>query len=662
MLKISGPLTIFVALTIIRLSLVHFLGLQSSDVWAMGLAGGLLTDLAFSFIPLAVGSLFSAVHPRLKWVSVILVLALWLGVFANASYFKFFRAQLDLWVLSGQSDQAWSIRKIIAQLFADIVVLASLSLAVVSAVLHAYIRPLPRLKSFIFGALLLTAALCLRKSQEWMEFTKVPSSVVFENIFYRWSNDLSDHGLRAFTHVSGYQDLESKAASWLRGYGEMGFAPVLPMGTSRMSYRLDAHTEHNENLKVQLGFRKDQKLNVVLLFLESARAFEYLDPVLGPETFPNLRETMQTHGIFFDEAYSSAQITVNGQYGTLCSALPRQEGLPVYIEYPYINIKCLPSLFVDAGYKTYWMNPFDRFYGGKFIFESNHGTQTFIDRPEFAASNDEESVNANDFGVSDRVFYRKAFQQLERVHAKGQPFFAHLLNVGTHGPWLGDYEDVSPELSQKLRGAPDHHGYVKTAKALDQELGRFFKRFFASSMADDTVVMLVSDHGHNAMPAYPELTPSQKNVIGSRILFGVVSKNMRTPQTVTYPVNQMDMAPLIASVAGLQGRVSWLGRDPTLGSGTPWVVERGGLLSFRSADHYCAELPESPRMQCWKMTLTADPLMTPMHQGLAVTPDLANDFRNVVRSNELLTETGKLMDPDSIVSYDAVGRSYERVH
>lgn len=652
MLKIFGALAIFVALTIIRSSLVQFLGLDGSQVWAMGLAGGLLTDFAFSFIPLAVGSCFAVVHPRLRHISIFLVIVLWLGVFANASYFKFFRAQLDLWVLTGQSDQAWSIRKIIVQLFANTAAVASLSFAVLSIALHSRIRPSTRLKSFVFGVVLLTAALCLRKSQEWMEFEKVPSSVVFENIFHRWSNEIEDHGWDAFKHVSGYHDVASTAPSWLRGYAEMGFGTVVPRSAARLSYLFESPSGHTENLKARLGFAPHQSLNVVLMFLESARAFEYLDPVLGPETFPNLRQVLNEKGLFFDEAYSSAQITVNGQYGTLCSALSRQEGLPVYIEYPYINIKCLPSLFVDGGYRTYWMNPFDRFYGGKFIFESNHGTQTFIDRPEFTAENADEAINSNDFGISDRVFYRKAFRQLEKIHAKKEPFFAHLLNVGTHGPWSGEFEDVSPELSEKLRAAPDHHGYVKTAKALDRALGRFFKTFFASPMADDTVVMLISDHGHNAIPAYPQIGPSQRNVIGSRILFGVVSKNMRKPETISYPVNQMDMAPLIASVAGLRGRVSWLGRDPTLGSGTPWVVERGGLLSFRSADHYCAELPESPRMECWKMTLQADPLMAPMQPGLEVTPELANDFRNIVRSNELLTEIGKLMDPDGIVSYD----------
>ena len=38
-------------------------------------------------------------------------------------------------------------------------------------------------------------------------------------------------------------------------------------------------------------------------------------------------------------------------------------------------------------------------------------------------------------------------------------------------------------------------GYLSRLRYLDQSLGAFFERFFASPLADDTVVVILGDHG-----------------------------------------------------------------------------------------------------------------------------------------------------------------------
>jgi phosphoglycerol transferase MdoB-like AlkP superfamily enzyme len=645
MLHLLPSLLLFAALAILRFSLVGFLNLSSSEAWTMGVAAGLLTDFAFAFFPFA-----ALLVTRSRVLGIGFAVLLWTGAFANAAYFKFFQAQLDLWVVFAQGDQVYSIRKVITNLARDATTLASFACFVAAAVLFATRRRPIGSRAVVAGLALVAASLLVRKSQDWLHLPEVRNSVVHDNVFYRWSQDLKEQGWQAVHHARDFQDVKADAKSYLKTYAAMGTNVSIPheseANPKRLVYRFEAEREHAVALRERLGFASNQKLNVVLLFLESARALEYLHPELGPEVYPNLRGVMREHGVLFEEAYSSASITINGQYTALCSELARQQGPPVYVNYPYLQIKCLPSLFVENDYETYWMNPYHRFFGGKFLFETNHGTQNFFDR-EFYGLEDSPAQEATEWGVSDRIFYEKSFRKLTEIHAKGQPFFAHLLNVGTHAPYSGrpHVAEVSPALAERTAPNPEHLGYLRSVKDMDAGLGLFFQNFFASPMADDTVVMIVSDHGTGVIPAYPQLSAAQKNLLTPRILFGLVSKRMNRPEVNQLPVNQMDMAPMIATVADLKGSVAWLGRDPFRGSGTPWIAEKGGLLSYRMADHYCAQLMDKPKMQCWRLTLAADPLIEVDLKEKAEERSLSEHFRRIIRSNEVLVETGMLMDP-----------------
>jgi hypothetical protein len=80
-------------------------------------------------------------------------------------------------------------------------------------------------------------------------------------------------------------------------------------------------------------------------------------------------------------------------------------------------------------------------------------------------------------------------------------------------------------------------------------------------------------------------------------------------------------------------------------SGTPWISEKGGLLSYRTANHYCAQLMDKPKMQCWRLTLDSDPLIQTDLAENREEREMSEHFRRIIRSNEVLVETGMLMDP-----------------
>jgi hypothetical protein len=292
------------------------------------------------------------------------------------------------------------------------------------------------------------------------------------------------------------------------------------------------------------------------------------------------------------------------------------------------------------------MNPYHRFFNGKYLFEFNHGMEHFLDREFFTQKTADDAVNVSEWGIADHPFLNQAFDELEKIHGGTKPFFAHLLTTGTHAPWNREVAGfvLPPALAQKENATPDYRGYLLEARALDSALGEFFARFFASDMAKDTVVFLISDHGVSIPPGYPKLSSLQTGMILPRILFAAVTKDMKNPRVVDSPVHQIDMAPWIATVADLKGSVTWLGRDPSLGQGSPWVAEYGLRLAYRSRDRVCAEFPESPQMQCWGLEAGRDPLLDVTLPAVVESPEVTANFLRVVHANEYLTESGSLVN------------------
>jgi phosphoglycerol transferase MdoB-like AlkP superfamily enzyme len=402
-------------------------------------------------------------------------------------------------------------------------------------------------------------------------------------------------------------------------------------------------------LRKLLGFQPQQKLNIVILFLESGRAYELLNPKTRDEVYPEFRSVLAQYGVFFSQAYSTANYTVQGQFSTLCSRMDRFDTAPTYSRQPYNKVKCLPSVFSENQYETYWMNPYSRYFSGKYVFESNHGMDHFMDREVFKPRTAEEAHDATEWGVSDEVFLSQALDQLEEIHQKGKPFFAHLLTTGTHAPWhkLAKYP-LSQSLKDWSHGSDDYEGYLSTAKGLDHALGEFFKRFMESPVSNDTVIIVTGDHGTGVLPPNAHLDRLQRNLIWPRIILGVVSKKIQHPEVISDPVHQIDIAPLAVELAGLPQDPSWLGRNPLLTHvGTPWVKRNGNRFLYRTRDRICGKISVSEPIQCWGFQAKRDPLF---ETGAPVVSEDATEtaqYRAVIDANEAVLELTGSDEPSS---------------
>ena len=616
------------------------------EAYHQGLLTGTLLDTSLAFVPFGLWWIASAIYPRIKnAVFVITWLFLYLATLANTCYILFFRKPLDLSMVHYGAGNLWSIRGMLLHFLQYPLIDVSLILLLFGFFVYFRSSRLQPSKAFtgkiLTGFSLLLVAQLIKQSPIWLRLPRMAESPLSQSAPLLWWSEWGSAKAQAITPDQIVQ-LSQDAPSWferMRSFRQGAF-PSPSVNKPAFPYALPSVPARNlAKIRASFGLPQTGKVNVILLFLESNRAYEFANPLFSKAAYPNLNRILKKHGLFFSQAYSSADYTVQGQFATLCSTWDRMEGRPTYTTSSYLKIRCLPQLLVENGYQTFWMNPYDRNFSGKYVFESNHGMQKFFDGNFFKPHTHAEARNQLEWGISDHVFYQQAFRKIKHLSAKASPFFVHLLNVGTHGPWHR-YSDFSlpTDLTQLLEHYPEDIDYLTAVRAEDSALNEFFENFFKSSLSKNTIVILSSDHGNGMVPGGPALSSYQRHLLWPRTLLAVISKNLN-PGVISYPVHQIDIAPLIAAITGIQGKVTWLGRNPLSGSGTPWVKEVNHLISYRTDDRLCEERSDG-QTHCWLMSKNQDPLLMPHAKPVSGDPTLTHELKSVVQANEAWIDHG----------------------
>jgi arylsulfatase A-like enzyme len=118
-----------------------------------------------------------------------------------------------------------------------------------------------------------------------------------------------------------------------------------------------------------------------------------------------------------------------------------------------------------------------------------------------------------------------------------------------------------------------HAIYAAEVTQTDHWLGRFLDRFYASGLADNTVILLLSDHGYLlGERGYTGKVPSQLHPELAQVPFVIVHPDGKAAgKTNTYFTSTHDVGPTLLSLLGIQPP-SWMeGADlsPVLDGGQP---------------------------------------------------------------------------------------------
>jgi phosphoglycerol transferase MdoB-like AlkP superfamily enzyme len=652
-----GVAVLFAALVAIRFRLVEDVGAPLAIAWHLGLGIGLVTDFVTAVFPAAVALIVWRLAPRAAFVAWgVLAFVVWGFATANAVYFSYFGTRLELWVVASHTSDLPTVRHSIMPLvgarilaFGVAIVLAACIAALVASRRAPSAAPLDvRARASRIGAVALGIALVALVGLTGLKRTVGDGSAILaEQVFASWvetafnirrHTPLTRRGMeRVLGDIATLDPVVPATVLAALRDGKLENEPV-PDQRAPADAKWPLYVERTvdpaltSELRRKLGLPPEGRINIIVLFLESVRAFEYLHPEIGPLIFPELRNVVAKHGLAFPVAYASATDageTVQGQLATLCSMLPNTDGPPAYIAYPHLRIRCLQELLKEHGYATTWISGGYKNFHNKYVFESLHGTESFVDADDFAQIGPDHSVT--DCGFPDGPMLLRSVELLSKLAHGPKPFFVNMLTLSTHHPVSVIPEGPVPESLARLAKAPpsgkDYLGYLSRLRYLDKSLGAFFAALFREDWADRTLVVVLGDHGKQYKP-HLELGPWGMMEAYSRIPLAFVTKNMREPGIFAGQVHQIDLAPSIADVAGVSGRVTWLGRSVWSGRGSPWVLGDQGHLHYRLGDHACYTL--SDRFRCFALEEGTDPLFSTSLPAIDIDSKERNRFQHVI--------------------------------
>ncbi len=205
------------------------------------------------------------------------------------------------------------------------------------------------------------------------------------------------------------------------------------------------------------------------------------------------------------------------------------------------EIPTLARVFAARGYSTGF------FYGGYAIFDSmkgflaKNGWDEFVEQPDYP---DEAFRTA--WGVADQYIFEALLERQKQARARGEKLFATLLSVSNHKPYL-----IPPESPVNQRGLKGRSLGVAYA---DECLGAYLDALAAEGLLDDTLVLLVGDHGARVYGSEAIPAPSYR----IPALFLAPDARWKGAR-VDRLCSQIDLGPTLLALAGIEDPVPFLG-------------------------------------------------------------------------------------------------------
>ena len=277
---------------------------------------------------------------------------------------------------------------------------------------------------------------------------------------------------------------------------------------------------------------RTQRPNIILIVMESCGG-EFTEIGGRPEVTPNLTR-LARESVYFTECYANSWRTDRGLVSILSGwpAFPKTSVMKMPSK-----VRTLPSLARSLGRHGY-ASTF--IYGGDIDFTNTRGylldtgTQTIISEDDFTAA----QRGSSKWGVCDSIAFDRLFQVVSSNHhhpspTTHHPSFTTLLTLSSHEPW-------TVPMPTKFEDEVLNSFYY-----LDLCLGRFIERLRQSPQWDNTLVIILPDHGIKYQDI-DETTP-----LRSHIPMLWTGGAIRGPRRIDTFCTQSDLAATLLSQLGI---------------------------------------------------------------------------------------------------------------
>jgi phosphoglycerol transferase MdoB-like AlkP superfamily enzyme len=239
--------------------------------------------------------------------------------------------------------------------------------------------------------------------------------------------------------------------------------------------------QNNIQTKEESGINDSLLLNnynVIILLMESMGSNKTGLYDNGLKLTPNL-DSLAKKALFFKNCYSDGIHTFNGLFATLTSfpALPMNKPLEdLRIQIPENQFF---KTLKERGYQSFFFTTHDTQFDNMEGFMRKIGIEHIIGEEDFPSK---EVLSAT--GVPDHVLYQKSIAVFDTVKP---PFFALILSGSDHAPYT-----IPENIDFKASGNDQRKDIVSYA---DWAIGDFFKHAASKSWFNNTLFVLVGDHG-----------------------------------------------------------------------------------------------------------------------------------------------------------------------
>lgn len=305
--------------------------------------------------------------------------------------------------------------------------------------------------------------------------------------------------------------------------------------------------------------RREKPLNLVIILQESLGA-TFVKSLGGLPMTPHL-EKLKSSGWWFENLYATGTRSVRGIEAVISGYLPSPARSVVKLSLAQRGFFTIADLLKLKGYNTGFM------YGGEAHFDNMRSFFTGNGFDHITDQNDYKNpVFTGSWGVSDEDLYNKADEKLTELNASGQPFFRLIFSSSNHSPF------EFPDGRITLEG-DDKNTVNNAVKYADYALGSFIEKTRASDYWDNTVFLIVADH--DARVWGNELVPIKNFHIPGLILGADIQ-----PKDIQTVASQVDLAPTLLSLMGVDSVNPMIGRDLTHNTNAP------GRAMMQFSDYY----------------------------------------------------------------------------
>ncbi|MEP1643201.1 arylsulfatase [Rhodopirellula bahusiensis] len=303
------------------------------------------------------------------------------------------------------------------------------------------------------------------------------------------------------------------------------------------------------------------------------------------------------------------------------------------------DLKTMADVFQDAGYLTgifgkwhlgdnYPFRPEDRGFDETLWFPSSHinSVPDFWDNDYFDDTYIRNGKRVAHSGYCTDVFFDEAIEWAKQADTEDSPFFAFIPLNSAHWPWFvpDQYRDRvrtmigdASELKQKLDKTPsnleDLVSFLAMGLNIDDNVGKLTQFLDDSGMADNTIVVFLTDNGstfgHHYFNAGMRGKKTQLWEGGHRVPCLIRWPNQLSAQRVDDLTHVQDLLPTLADLAGcadqLPGPLDGISLSDRLRGNTESLADRMLVINYS-------------RMPQFKVTYTKGNPAIPRRNGAAV--------------------------------------------